>query len=433
MKKISFCINTAKNELNHVKLLFNSLQHNLKDTTHEIIVFIDSDNQGTTEWLLTQKEIFPNLKILKNTLPICYGYARNINEMFKFASNKIVSYLQSDMVICKNYDVEILKNLEDNMILCSTRIEPPLHGNSGEKHTYDFGTDPTKFNLKKFNKYAESIKEDKITEYFFAPFTLYKDVWLSIGGHNTLYRRSREDSDILIILIRLVLNNVKIKQTWNAVVYHFTCTSSRGPEWFNQENKEAQNRVELQQQADYIEMHRIIRNWGKFQHDTNKLKYYKISAFIRNINSEESLHTFLNIESAFNKIYVETPKIIELSQTVYDNMHIPANKLLSISDDDWKKYGYMYNQIQSKDRIFSIDDNILKDDVIIEFDINECTPERIMNFISKLQYIIEDTSEVGSYEHDIFKIRINKYTDRASEKIQISNPIIKDEHLYQIL
>ena len=334
------------------------------------------------------------------------------------------------MVICKNYDVEILKNLEDNMILCSTRIEPPLHGNSGEKHTYDFGTDPTKFNLKKFNKYAESIKEDKITEYFFAPFTLYKDVWLSIGGHNTLYRRSREDSDILI---RLVLNNVKIKQTWNAVVYHFTCTSSRGPEWFNQENKEAQNRVELQQQADYIEMHRIIRNWGKFQHDTNKLKYYKISAFIRNINSEESLHTFLNIESAFNKIYVETPKIIELSQTVYDNMHIPANKLLSISDDDWKKYGYMYNQIQSKDRIFSINDNILKDDVIIEFDINECTPERIMNFISKLQYIIEDTSEVGSYEHDIFKIRINKYTDRASEKIQISNPIIKDEHLYQIL
>lgn len=430
MKKISFCINTAKNELNHVKLLFNSLQHNLNNTTHEIIVFIDSDNQGTTEWLLTQKEIFPNLKILKNTLPICYGYARNINEMFKFASNEIVSYLQSDMVICKNYDVEILKNLEDNMILCSTRIEPPLHGNSGEKHTHDFGTDPTKFNLKKFNKYTESIKEDKITEYFFAPFTLYKNVWLSIGGHNTLYRRSREDSDILI---RLVLNNVKIKQTWNALVYHFTCTSSRGPEWFNQENKEAQKRVELQQQADYIEMHRIIRNWGKFQHDTNKLKYYKISAFIRNINSEESLHTFLNIESAFNKIYVETPKIIELAQQVYDNMQIPANKLLSISDDNWKEYGYMYNQTQSKDRIISINDNILNDDIIVEFDINKCTPDKIMNFISKIQYIIEDTSEVGSYEHDIFKIRINKHIDRSSELIQITNPIIKDEHLYQIL
>ena len=49
MKKISFCINTAKNELNHIKLLFDSLKYNLKDKTHEIIVFVDSDNQNTTE------------------------------------------------------------------------------------------------------------------------------------------------------------------------------------------------------------------------------------------------------------------------------------------------------------------------------------------------------------------------------------------------
>ena len=57
------------------------------------------------------------------------------------------------------------------------------------------------------------------------------------------------------------------------------------------ENTQAQERVQLQQQADYIEMHRIIRNWGKFQHNTDKLKYYNISAKIRNINSEESLQS----------------------------------------------------------------------------------------------------------------------------------------------
>ena len=62
MKKISFCINTAVNEINHVKLLFRSLEKNLSSKEHEIIVFIDSDNQGTFEWLLTQKETFPNLK-----------------------------------------------------------------------------------------------------------------------------------------------------------------------------------------------------------------------------------------------------------------------------------------------------------------------------------------------------------------------------------
>jgi glycosyltransferase involved in cell wall biosynthesis len=264
---ISFCINTAQNELNHVQLLFKSLEQNLSILEHEIIVFVDSDNQGTTEWLLTQKQIFPNLKVLKNELPICYGYARNINEMFKFASNEIISYLQSDMVVCKNYDIEVIKHLKPNMIICSTRIEPPLHGNSGEKITYDFGLDPKGFNLEAFTKYADSQKQEKTTEYFFAPFTLYKDVWNSIGGHDTLFRRSREDSDILT---RLVLNDTKIIQIWNALVYHFTCTSSRGKDWFNPNNQEAQNRVKIQQFADQIEMGRFFRKWGRFNHSTDR-------------------------------------------------------------------------------------------------------------------------------------------------------------------
>ena len=55
-----------------------------------------------------------------------------------------------------------------------------------------------------------------------------------------------------------------------------------------------------------------------------------------------------------------------------------------------------------------------------------------MNFISKIQYVIENTAEPGLYEHDIFKIKINKYIDRSKEKIKISNPDIKEEHLYQI-
>ena len=108
-KLISFCVNTSRNELNHIKLLFKSLEKNLSILEHEIIVFVDSDNQGTTEWLLTQKQIFPNLKILKNKLPIPYGYQRNINEMFEYATHEIISYLQSDMVVCKNYDIEVLK------------------------------------------------------------------------------------------------------------------------------------------------------------------------------------------------------------------------------------------------------------------------------------------------------------------------------------
>ncbi len=256
--------------------------------------------------------------------------------MFKFASNEIISYLQSDMVVCKNYDIEVIKHLKPNMIICSTRIEPPLHGNSGEKITYDFGLDPKGFNLEAFTKYADSQKQEKITEYFFAPFTLYKDVWNSIGGHDTLFRRSREDSDILT---RLVLNDTKIIQIWNALVYHFTCTSSRGKDWFNPNNQEAQNRVKIQQFADQIEMGRFFRKWGRFNHSTDKIKYYKISANI--LGQNPILSKFMTFESFFDAVYVEDKNIIPLVQEEYDKQHNIANQLLNISFKEWSEYGYM--------------------------------------------------------------------------------------------
>lgn len=426
MNSISFCINTARNELDHVKLLFKSLECNLSTTDHEIVVFIDSDNQGTFEWLLTQKSVFPNLRVLKNELPICYGYARNINEMFQFASNEIVSYLQSDMVVCKNYDQEILKHLKPNTILCSTRIEPPLHGNSGEKMTYDFGLDPTKFDLEKFTEYAEANKRDQLTEYFFAPFTLYKSVWNNIGGHDTMFRRSREDSDILT---RLVLNDVAIVQTWSAIVYHFTCTSSRGSKWFDQSNHEAQARVKLQEEADRIELYRFTRRWGKFHHSTTKPKRYNISAAIRGLDL--SLADFTAVECFFDRVYVDDSHIAQLTQETYDRQHSVANKLLNISPEDWLQYGYIYNQQRAADRVKPMQDSY-SDDVIVSFELTKLTPQLFAEFVINLQDIIESTDDLGTFEYGPFQITINAKRDVASDFIKITNPQVKPEHKYTI-
>lgn len=426
MNKISFCINTARNELNHIKLLFKSLKTNLSSKEHEIMVFIDTDNQNTFEWLLTQKSEFPNLKILKNNLPICYGYARNINEMFKQASNDIVSYIQSDMVVCQDYDLEILQRIQPNMILCSTRIEPPLHGNSGEKITYDFGLDPTKFDLKAFTEYAESQKEDSYTEYFFAPFTLYKDVWNSIGGHDTMFRRSREDSDILT---RLVLNGVQIKQTWSALVYHFTCTSSRGPGWFNKNNIEAQQRAQLQNVADGIELGRFITKWGEFNHELKKPKYYNIEAYITGNNL--NLANFAVLQSHFHKVYVDDTKIANLLQEKYDRDQLVANKLLNITDDDWSTYGYMYNKISAADHIKVIQE-YNSADILIKFNMDHVTSQLYTEFIQNIQHIIDDVDGTGDFEYGPFQITIFNKVDRAAEKIVVTNPEIKQEHLYTI-
>ena len=64
IENVSFVINTARNELDNLKLLLKSLQKNLDRDTHQILVFIDSDNQGTYEWLKSIKNDFNDLKII---------------------------------------------------------------------------------------------------------------------------------------------------------------------------------------------------------------------------------------------------------------------------------------------------------------------------------------------------------------------------------
>jgi hypothetical protein len=424
MNKITFCINTGKNELNHIKLLFTSLEKNLYNKEHEIIVFVDSDNQNTFEWLLSQKLVFSNLKILKNKLPIPYGYQSNINEMFLQAQNEIVSYIQSDMVICRNYDLEILKHIKPNTVVCSTRIEPPIHPNSGEKITYDFGLSPLDFDLEKFTNYAENKKENKITEFFFAPFSLYKDTWNSIGGHNSIYRRSREDTDILT---RLALNDTKIIQIWNALVYHFTCTSSRGPGWFDKNNIEAQRRLELQSIADQIEIGRFLRNWGHIEHSTKKRNFYNINAVIRGTITD--VNKFYYIEKFFNNVYVDDVSIIEPLQSIYDSEHIVANKLLDISNEDWEKYKHVFNTLNSKNRIFENKD--VNDDIVIDFQFSQFREEHFSEFLSNIYYIINQT-DVGEYEYEYFKIFIRNKKDMSVGKIKIKNPLISKNIIYDI-
>lgn len=427
MEKISFCINTARNEINHIKLLMKSLEINLSTIEHEIIVFIDSDNQGTFEWLLTQKAVFPNLKILRNELPVCYGYALNINEMIKQASNNIVSYLQSDMVICKDYDLGILKHIKPKTFLCSTRIEPPLHPGGPEKVTYDFGLDPTKFDLKAFTEFAEKHKQDKLSEYYFAPFSMYKDVWLSVGGHDTRFRRSREDSDALI---RLVLNDTKIEQTWLSLVYHFTCTSSRGLDWFNPNNTQAQEKARKQALADMFELNRFFQQWGAFTHDgTTKQKFYRISAKILGHNIPTQI--FSNLERFFDKVYVEDISIVDRLQDFYDYQQTIANGLFGMSDEHWKTYGYIINQPKASDRVQRIDSSE-DDDIVITFAGNEQALEHTEHFLANLQKIIDSTDDIGMFEYGPFQIDIRRIVNRAPEKIYVNNPEIKPEHLYTI-
>jgi GT2 family glycosyltransferase len=428
---LTFCINTARNERDHVDLLLRSMAKNLSRTDYPIIVYVENDNQGTVEFLKTQKAIFPNLKIVVNPLPIPIGYARNINLMFELAETDIVSYLQSDMVVCENYDLEVLKHLNESNIISSTRVEPPLHPESPEKITSDFGLNPRAFDLDSFTKFANKRKEDRITNYWFAPFTLYRKHWLEIGGHDTLFRRSREDSDLLY---RFTMKGLKIEQAWNAIVYHFTCTSSRGIEWWT---AKAQARTQLQQQADMVEMTRFLQKWPSFKHDTtfNHEKEYKyqVSANFTNVTPQNAAPIIQNYYR-FQQIYVDNPEVRRMFRESFDRFHDIANELLNISAENWNTYKKYYRTLKAED-VFV--DEMVNADIVLNVDMTK--GENVFNDVGivKINDIIHENQkdlDYGSFELGDIIVNVNvvPVPNHIYKSLKVTNPPI-DDIKFQIL
>jgi GT2 family glycosyltransferase len=429
---ITFCINTCKNEVNHLNLLLFSMARNFASRDHEILVFVDSDKDDKiTNYLrFMHKETFPNLKIIKNAGPIPIGYASNINKMFEMASNDIVSYAQSDMVVGPSYDTEILKHLKPNMVLSSTRIEPPLHPPSPEKMTYDFGTDPSVFNLNAFNDYVSNHKKDQLTPYFFAPFTLYKKCWLDIGGHDVSFRRSREDSDILW---RFLLNGTEIKQCWNALVYHFTCTSSRGIDWWKNNTPEVQNRTATQMRADQIEMSKFIRKWGTFKHpstieEANHYKY-DIGAIITGCGDDHA-EVLINLFPLFRKMYVDYNNVLGNTKQAFESMQNPANFLFGINEQNWNKYGKYYNQTKFEDvyggKMWQGIDFQVDTDVVVQFNIQSALSNPILSLgLNNLQQILHDSiseGDTGTFTMENIVVTVNRFRNVIRDNIYVSNP-----------
>lgn len=417
MQPISFIINVTVNTLDHVKVLFRSLRENLYSKDHEILVFVDSDNEGTADFLRDQKKYFNDLKVITHKLKPCVGYSRNINLLVELAKNDICSYLQADMVISKNYDKNILEELEENCVLCATRIEPPLHVETDITITKDFGIDPNEFKWDEFIPFAEMVKQDKTISYFFAPFTLYKNVWLGIGGCDTLFRRSREDSDLVQ---RFLQKGVKIKQTFKANVYHFTCVTSRGKNWFDKSNEAAQRKVELQKIADGIEIRKFIQKWGNFNHGETKMVKLDMDLVIAEPHRLNPMF-IVQIEPIFSRVWLETEEQKRGIMSVFNNEHDPANELMGFSKEDWEYSKQFYNQVDF-DSIYKVgkpEDYNIK----VEANFNGVNPQQdiFLQNLGRISSVIEPY-EPGVYELGSAKIDVRNVVNLAPGRAVITNP-----------
>lgn len=222
MEKITFCI-PSKSNLRYLKTCIPSIRENGYRKDHDIIVFVDSDEDGTVEWLKENAEQWQVTYYINPELgKKLYGIGKAYDYCIEKATTDIFMIFHADMMLGKDADYHAYKHLAEKTVVCATRIEPPLHPNAGEKILRDFGVWPEDFTKEAFNAFVEkSIKEyeGKITEGVFAPWMMYKEEFLALGGHDPIFHSAREDSDVFN---RMLLAGYTFTQPWQSLVYHLT-------------------------------------------------------------------------------------------------------------------------------------------------------------------------------------------------------------------
>ena len=282
MDKITFCI-PSKSNLRYLKTCISSIRENSYRDDHDIIVFVDSDEDGTVEWLEEVKDKY-NLQYYVNPKlgKELYGIGMAYDFCIEKSTTDIFMIFHADMMLGIDADWKAWQHLKPKTVVCSTRVEPPIHPNGGEKILLDFGMWPEEFKKDKFNQYVnEHMDDTKTTEGIFAPWMMYKEEFLALGGHDPKMHSCREDSDVFN---RMHLDGFKFIQPWNSLVYHLT---GRGAGSFDGD-KERHEQWKKDMNASTLE---FIRKWGQNVNHTPLMKpivhpVYKKSVIINNTNLE---------------------------------------------------------------------------------------------------------------------------------------------------
>jgi len=375
---VSFIIPT-RNNLPYLKLAYESIRKFYPRT--EIIILDDNSTDGTKDWLWGLEGDKTNYG--DEQLQIYYNEDRQVGHTVLYdigvemSKNEVFTIFHADMVCGPNYLENLLKHLKPQGVVAATRIEPPLHPPGKEKIVKEFGIYSEDFRGDDFNAYCitlqqETLNINKVTSGIFAPWMMYKQDFLDIGGHDKFFAPfPYEDSDIFQ---RFILKGYEVKQSRDAFVYHFTC---RGHRW----TKKVQNDDYFYKLCCAKASQHFIRKWGSWI-ENNEFSLpviphkYDIGFIITNCNQ----------------------KILGLLEPWCSNIY---------SDTDIEKY---INLIQSgtpfdlSKRVKKLTDDKINQ-ILVSFDGSKLSNDKI-GFLTQLPKILTDSGEVGIMEHDIFNIEI---------------------------
>jgi len=391
MEKITFVI-PSRNNLEFLQLAYKSIR-NLK-TKHQILILDDASKDETNNWLTSLND--EDVTIYSNPGPDRIGIVGMFDKGIEMATTDIIFAFHADMIASPNLDVNILKHLKQKTVVCATRVEPPLHPPGPEKITLPLGDEVDNFDYESCVETLRSL-EDKnkgaTTEGVFAPWCMYKEDFLNIGGHDELFApQSKEDSDLFN---RFHLNGYSFVQSWDGLVYHFTSRGSRfnkhsggntginSPEWLHTTSKNGRN---------------FIRKWGHFvKHDKHMKPVihhrYNIGFVVKNCTPDKLRF----LEVFCDTIYTDTATEEILRYTTEEQKNTPYNL---------------------SDRIRPIEDTP-KNDVIVYIDGNLITNgSQETGMIQMIPEILDGNNlEVGEYELGNIRVKVNTIKTYDSDLI----------------
>jgi len=393
MDKITFCI-PSKSNLRYLKTCIPSIRENASRNDHEIIIFVDSDEDGTVEWLEQVKDKY-NLKYFANPNlgKSLFGIGKAYDYCIEHSTTDVFMIFHADMMLGKDADLKAYQHLKPKTVVCATRIEPPLHPNGGEKILLDFGMYPEEFKQDEFNQYVkEHSTDDKTTNGIFAPWMMYKQEFLEMGGHDPIMHSCREDSDVFN---RMKLNGFEFIQPWNSLVYHLT---GRGAGSFDGDpERHAKWKADMDRST--LE---FIRKWGSNVNHTALMEpivtpKYNIAYVVKNCN----LELLSVLEPWCDRIYTDEVYRVGRLQDYIENEQENtsfdlAKRVLCIGHND----------------------PIGENDIVIEFDATQLNQQNFQ-LLTQIPSIIKDSGEVGEFELDIFKIVINHLEEYQNNLIKL--------------
>lgn len=363
------------NNLRHLKNCYASIKKHASDI--KLVLLDDGSTDGTFEWISSLND--PNITSIYRSEKRL-GHVILYDKGIDLAETEIVGIFHCDMIMGPNYIENVLKHLQKETVVCGTRIEPPLHPPGKEKIIQNFGMDFDDLNIEAFEEYSVKAQEefkDQTSDGMFAPWIIYKEDFVAMGGHDALFAPfPYEDSDIFQ---RWILHGYELIQSRDSFVYHLTCRGHRFVEeigkdddYFKQvSNKAARN---------------YLRKWGSW------------------IKNDEYQHPIL-------------PKKYDIGIVLEGDID---NSFLIDALEPWCNTLYLEDKIQVNKYIFREQPNTLMDlstrvksgaqpdnDILVYLNAKTVNQFTIQT-IGQLQAIISESGEEGEFELEGMKVIINK-------------------------